>query len=49
VFVSRDAGCILFETVRSGEIVRWERVDPHTLSADFAAIEVAVALATGGD
>ena len=49
VFVGRDGECTLFETVQSGEVVRWESVEPHTLANDFEAIHVAVALATGRD
>ena len=47
VFVNRDGTCRLFETVRSGAVVRWERAEPHVLAKDFGAVEVAVSLATG--
>ncbi len=47
VFVCRDGVCIVFEKVRSGEFIRWERVeDPDSLTSAFDAIYVAIALAT---
>lgn len=47
VFVYRDGACRLFETVRSGVVVRWERVEPQVLAKDFGAVEVAASLAIG--
>ena len=47
VFVCRDGVCTVFEKVRSGEFIRWERVeDPDSLTSAFDAIYVAIALAT---
>jgi len=47
VFVCRDGVCIVFEKVRSGEFIRWERVeDPESLTCAFGAINVAISLAT---
>jgi hypothetical protein len=48
VFVASDGACTVFETVRSGEVIRWERVEePSTFRSAFGAIDVAVSLATG--
>jgi hypothetical protein len=47
VFVGRDGVCTVFEIVRSGECIRWERVaDPDSLTSAFEAVNVAIALAT---
>jgi hypothetical protein len=47
VLVGRDGVCTVFEEVKGGEFVRWERVeDPESLASAFGAVNVAISLAT---
>jgi len=47
VFVNRAGECTVFEILRDGQVVRWERVeDPSSLASKYPAINMAVSIAT---
>jgi hypothetical protein len=47
VFVNRAGECTIFEILRDGQVVHWDRVeDPSSLASEYPAINVAVSVAT---
>jgi hypothetical protein len=47
VFVNRAGECTIFEILRNGQVVRWDRVEePGSLASEYPAINVAVSIAT---
>jgi hypothetical protein len=47
VFVNRAGECTIFEILRDGQVVRWDRVEePSSLASEYPAINVAVSIAT---
>jgi hypothetical protein len=46
-FVNRAGECTIFEILRDGQVVRWDRVEePSSLASKYPAINVAVSIAT---